>query len=292
MMPCQVLVENTGIAGALQIYGCGLALFLFDDGTSHPVLLRVHNCLYGHGEFNLLSVSQIGQKEGNSVDFTLDSPELILQSKKRKLRVPLFLEDGLFAVSVTPFQMDDPRYPIFQKFDVTPSGIFRLSVDSSSHRWSSRVLASASSNARILVAPRSDYECNLESFCGNFLAPPSIPAARRQYNSSVESDMLDLTTRFLGLGEERLRRTIALSNGLASPASKDTSKISRLKPFFPHGRWIEGKTPRVSKGKLVTYIMRGSERLSLPTLSSLATRNFGTDKRILTLFLIGVMFFL
>ncbi len=170
------------------------------------------------------------------MDFTLTSPEMILQSKKRTLRVPLFLEDGLFAISVTPFQVDDTRYPSLQKFDVTPSGTFRLSVDSLSHRWSSRVLVSASSNARILVAPRSDYECNLQSFCGNFLAPPSIPVARRQHNSSTESDMIDLTTRFLGLGEERLKRTIELSNGLASPASKDTSKLSRVKPFFPHGR--------------------------------------------------------
>jgi hypothetical protein len=67
MTPCQV--EITSIAGALQIYGCGTALFLFDGGSGHPALLRVHNCLYGHGQFNLLSVSQIIQKDGNKVDF-------------------------------------------------------------------------------------------------------------------------------------------------------------------------------------------------------------------------------
>jgi hypothetical protein len=122
MLPCQV--EITGIAGALQIYGCGTALFLHDDGVSLPVLLRVHNCLYGHGEFNLLSVSQVCQKDGNSVDFALTSPELILRSKRRQLRVPLFLEDGLFAVSLTPFQMDDPRYPTLQKFDAAQVVIF------------------------------------------------------------------------------------------------------------------------------------------------------------------------
>ena len=121
MLPCQI--EITGIAGALQIYGCGTALFLSDDESGHPVVLRVHNCLYGQGHFNLLSVSQICQKEGNVVDFTLGSPMLVLRSsgtKKRTLRLPLILEDGLFALSFTPFQMDDPRYSSLPKFDVTP----------------------------------------------------------------------------------------------------------------------------------------------------------------------------
>ena len=96
----------------------------------------------------------------------------------------------------------------------------------------------------------SDFDCNLESFCGNFLAPPSIPVAKRQYNPAVESDMAELTTRFLGLGDDRLRRTIELNNGLATPASKGTSRIDAVKPFFPPGRWTEGKTPRVSKNKI------------------------------------------
>jgi hypothetical protein len=147
--------------------------------------------------------------------------------------------------------MDDPRYPTLPKFDVTPSGEFRLSDDLSAHRWSSRVLVSASREARILVAPSSgDFDSNLQSFCGNFLAPPSIPVARRQYDPTVQTDMAELTVRFLGLGDDRLRRTIALNNGLSAPASKDASKVSRMKPFFPHGRWAEGKTPRVSKGKI------------------------------------------
>ncbi len=249
MVPCQV--EITGIAGALQIYGCGNALFLFDDGSAHLVLLCIHNFLYGHRDFNLLSVSQICQMEGNSVDFALGSPVLVLKSRNRHLRIPLFMEDGLFAISVTPFQMDDPRYPTLPKFDVTPSEEFRLSDDLSAHQWSSRVLVSASMKARILVAPSSgDFDCNLKSFCGNFLAPPSIPVARRQYDPTVETDMAELTIRFLGLGDDRLRRTIALNNGLSSPASKDTSRVSRMKPLFSHGRWAEGKTPRVSKGKI------------------------------------------
>jgi hypothetical protein len=249
MLPCQV--EITGIAGALQIYGCDTALFLYDDGCGLSVVLRIHNCLYGRGQFNLLSVSQICQQNGNSVYFTLASPALVLRGSGSKTRVfclPMTLEDGLFALRVTPFQLEDPRYSTLPKVDVTPSGVFQLS-DDSSHRWSSKVLLSASREARILVASHVDFDYNLKSFCGDFLAPPSIPTARRQYDSSVE-DMMDLTTRFRGLGDDRLRRTMELSNGLTAPASKATSRVSRTKPFSPPGRWVEGKTPRVSKGKI------------------------------------------
>ncbi len=62
--------------------------------------------------------------------------------------------------------------------------------------------------------------------------------------------MIDLTTRFLGLGEDRLKRTIALNNGLSSPASKATSRLSAVKPFYPHGRGVEGNTPRVTTGRI------------------------------------------
>ena len=104
MTPCKV--EITGVAGSLQIYGCGTAWFLADDDSGQPFLLRVQNFLYGEGQFNLLSVSQLCQDERNSVDFNLDSPFLLFSigAKKRHIRLPLFLDDGLFAISATPFQ--------------------------------------------------------------------------------------------------------------------------------------------------------------------------------------------
>jgi hypothetical protein len=45
MTPC--MVEITGIAGTLQIYGCGTALFLATDDLGRHFVLRVHNCLFG-----------------------------------------------------------------------------------------------------------------------------------------------------------------------------------------------------------------------------------------------------
>jgi hypothetical protein len=248
MTPCKVEIE--GVAGSLQIYGCGTALFLVHDALDQPFILRVHNCLYGHGQFNLLSVSQVCQNAHNSVDFTLHAPMLLFNIRGRQIRLPLFLEEGLFAISATPFQLDDFRYSSLRKIDATPGGVFCHSADISSHRWNSKVLVSATPGARFLVAQHCDYDYNLRSYCANFLAPPLIPPSRRQYDPEVAADMDELTTRFLGLGSDRLKRTIELSNGLATPASKFHAKIPDLKPFFPHGRWTEGKTPRVSKGKI------------------------------------------
>jgi hypothetical protein len=202
--------------------------------------------------FNLLSVSQICQGTFNSVDFNLESPSLLLStgSKNRPVRLPLSLEDGLFAISGAPFPLDDPRFSSLRKADATPAGIFRPSDDSFKHRWNSKVLVTANAKGRFLVAQNCDYDYNLQSYCGNFLAPPSIPPSRRQYDPAIAGDMAELTTRFLGLGADRLKRTIELSNGLATPASKSKIRVPDLKPFFPPGRWNEGKTPRVSKHKV------------------------------------------
>ncbi len=85
---CQV--EITGVAGSLQIYGCGTAMFLVDDALGRPFILQVNNCLYGHGQFNLLSVSQFCQKNDNAVDLNLDSPVLLFNIKGNKSVYRLF----------------------------------------------------------------------------------------------------------------------------------------------------------------------------------------------------------
>jgi hypothetical protein len=250
MSPCQI--EITGIAGSLRIYGIGTALFPGNDDSGKSFALRLHNCLFSRGQFNLLSVSQVCQKEGNSVDFSLASPDLMLQVngvKQRQVRFSLFLDDGLFGVRLEPLQLDDPRYGSLPKVEVTPGGLFQVSDEQSSNRWDSKVLVSASAGARILVAP-STYDWNLQSFCGDFLALPSIPVARRQYSKESKPDMVDLSIRLLGLGDDRLLQTIQISKGLSSPASKLKPRVPPLKPLLQPGRSREGKTPRVSKDKV------------------------------------------
>ena len=171
MIPCEI--EITGVAGSLQVYGCGTALFVVDDDSGKPFILRISNCLYGQGQFNLLSVSQMCQNPNNCVDFNLDSPALIFSSpvrtRQRQIRLPLSLEDGLFALTATPFQLDDSRFSSLRKVNVTLDGVFRPSDDASTNRWNSKILVSTNQASRFLIASHCDYDYNLQSFCGNFL---------------------------------------------------------------------------------------------------------------------------
>ena len=146
MSPC--CIEITGISGSLQAHGSGTALFLAQDDNGNDVILRVHNCLYCYGDFNLISVSQFQQLPGNSVDFRLGSSSITMftSGNKRQIRVPLVLDDGLFALDVEPFQLDDSRYRALPKCDVTPRGDFILSQSDSdpSHWWISAIVSKIS----------------------------------------------------------------------------------------------------------------------------------------------------
>ena len=176
MIPCEI--EITGVAGSLQVYGCGTALFLVNDDSGQPFLLRISNCLYGQGQFNLLSVSQMCQNPDNSVDFHLDSPAIlfssIVRSRQRQIRLPLNLEDGLFALTATPFQLDDSRFPSLRKVNVTLDGVFRPSDNASSNRWNSRLLVSTNPASCFLIASPGGYDHNLQSFFAAISLPPPI----------------------------------------------------------------------------------------------------------------------
>jgi hypothetical protein len=56
--------------------------------------------------------------------------------------------------------------------------------------------------------------------------------------------MADLPARFMGTGDERFRRTVELNRGLL-PTTGRVPVHS-----FPQGKFTQGKTPRVSKGKV------------------------------------------
>ena len=127
MSPC--VIEITGVAGSLQIYGIGTALFVARDDQDREVLLRIHNCLFSRGEFNLISVSQLCGKQENSVNLSIGPPSLHVMSsgqRRRGFTIPLHIDDGLFAANFESIQLDDPRYVHLPKCDVTPGGEFIL----------------------------------------------------------------------------------------------------------------------------------------------------------------------
>jgi hypothetical protein len=63
--PCTL--EVVGVAGSLPIFGRGTAIFVLSLRRGEEILVRIHNCLYSFGEFNLISVSQMLTLPQNSL---------------------------------------------------------------------------------------------------------------------------------------------------------------------------------------------------------------------------------
>ncbi len=253
LRPCRV--EVTGVAGSLPIHGCGTASFVVHDHDGRPVIMVIPNCLYDRSEFNLLSVSQLNQVRGNRVDFNLSSPAIVLTPPsgviRTSARIPLVIEDGLFALHVEPLGQGDTRISTLPKYIVTLRGDFTPSDSGGSVRWQTTVLAMGSPSARLLACTSEECHDRLATFCDEFLAPPSIPPARRLYDVKSQEDMAQLSIRFLGVSADRLVRTVDISNGLKPPVSKKDIRIPPLPPHvFPQGRFKIGKSPKVKKGKV------------------------------------------
>jgi hypothetical protein len=113
--------------------------------------------------------------------------------------------------------------------------------------WSAKILWIG--QVRTFAAPTREFGEELTTFCDEYIAPLTIPPARKTYKLNDVSDMADLSIRFFGIGTERLQKTLERSIGL-SPMVKDGTKKRHRVPThnFPQGRWKNGKVPRVSKG--------------------------------------------
>jgi hypothetical protein len=126
--PCNL--EVVGVAGSLSIFGRGTAVFALSFHDTE-ILIRVHNCLYSFGEFNLLSVSQMQTIKGNTLNLSLDSPSVRLRAgshpsnvpsweRQPYVDIPLGLDDGLYCMMLEPISSDDSRLRTLQMFDLTP----------------------------------------------------------------------------------------------------------------------------------------------------------------------------
>jgi hypothetical protein len=261
--PCHI--EVVGVAGSLSIFGIGTAVFAVSVRGQPDILIRIHNCLYSFGEFNLLSVSQMQTISCNGLDLSLRAPYIRLHAvenlannrgEKQFIDIPLVMDDGLYAVTMEPVSSEDPRHITSQIYDITPSGeytppsqkLFRSEDQSKVTRqiWTTMVLSGAQPTGRVFTLAGSlDFHSELASFSDKFLAPAGIPPSRKQFDVSSVTDMSDLSIRFLGVGTDRILHTVGISNGLAKPPSKKHVRIPPLN--FPQGNLKEFKTPRVSK---------------------------------------------
>jgi hypothetical protein len=209
--PCQL--EVIGVAGSLPIFGIGTAYFALVLKGGMEIVLRVHNCLYSFGEFNLLSVSQIQTNRRNSLDLSLASPSLRLfsdiDSEADRIRtkaprfvdIPLDMDDGLYALTMEPLSSDDPRHLSKPIFDVTPPGeYFPISsrVSTTRRMWTTVVLPTPPPVGRIAVLVGTlDFHSELSSFSDSFLAPAGLPPSRRQFELGFQMVCLILPRRHM-----------------------------------------------------------------------------------------------
>jgi hypothetical protein len=292
LRPCAI--EVIGVSGSLPIFGIGSAMLVLTTSTNRFVVGLVHDCLLCQGSpFNLLSVSQFQASGRNSVNFSVASPSLSLTSAGGQAVFPLVLEDGLYSFLAEPIHPNDDRYRSLARFDMTTNsqredGDGAASVDprdreiptelplgggtvqnlagqasdSSLHApfpsplgaWSCRLLFDNRHRHRILAFPltnNTDFDSELRQFCNGFLSPVTAPPARQTYDPTNPLHMTNLSHRFMGIGDERLRRTIELNRGLLP----STGRVP-VHPF-PQGKFRQGKTPRVNKGK-VHHLNRAS----------------------------------
>ena len=252
------------------MHGVGTANFIVQDGHGVERIWRIHNCLLchkieGEEDFNLLSVSQMLRTTTTSISFGNGLSFMTLKNKKRDedFLFPLQPDDGLYSVSCVPISENDARFGKVHCFDVTPQedpmmspGATRINVScgmalqkspSSLGSWTVKILWVG--KRQTLAAIPKGFGEDLDEFCSSYLAPLSIPQARKSYQTTNADDMSDLSVRFLGIGTDRLHRTLERSIGL-SPMQKVKGKLRHHVPThnFPQGRWKKGKTPRVSKG--------------------------------------------
>jgi hypothetical protein len=246
-----------GVSGSLPILGVGTAMFIVHNVHQQPHIILLRNCLLSPGDsFNLVSVSQLQASGQNSVNFHHDSPTLSLTSGPGHLLLPLTLSDGLFSFSAQPFHINDERYTTLPRFHLTAKGPYvpPASTLDSSNSWNYTLIVAPSSTRRVVAYPAAigpEFDAALRQFCTTFIAPTAIPPARRTYDSANPLHMADLSIRWMGVGDERLQRTLALNHGL----TPTTGRVPTLN--FPQGKFVQGQTPKVRKDK-VHHLHRAS----------------------------------
>jgi hypothetical protein len=290
LRPCAILV--VGVAGTMPIHGIGTAVFELTIGAT-AFCVRLYNCLLCHGEeaFNLLSVSQMIRTGKVGVMFQENDAYIEIKDKKggTPFKLPLTESDGLYEIKVQPISMNDSRIHHAKQLDLTcekdiqaddsapliSTQLAALKSPSKLGIWKTKVIWIGNKKTesvplmKVFMAGRTNkittaypskittaYEENLNEFCASYF-PPAMPREdRKTYQVSDVSDMADLSVRFMGVGNDRLKHTLERSKGL-TPCKRDEN-VYRVPPHhFPLGKWASGKTPRVSKGK-VKFLHRAS----------------------------------
>jgi hypothetical protein len=190
----------------------------------------------------------------NSMVFCEGNSGILICKDGKEHLLPLTEFEGLYEIRAQPISANDRQdYP---RFDLTladdPSlfaeEIIPVNLMKSPSRlgiWTRKVLWLGARSLSTI-----DYDNNLREFCNSYLSVPVSPEPNRKtYQAQIVTDMKDLSIRFMGVGNDRLVKTLERSRGLT--ADKKDGRTLKIPPhLFPQGRWSAGKTPRVSKNKV------------------------------------------
>ncbi len=268
---CAILI--VGVSGTLPVHGIGTANFLVKDGDGKECIWMIHNCLLchkvnGEEQFNLISVSQVLRTGLNLITFANGDSSITIKDRRQREDHSFVLEpdDGLYSIEGVPISLTDKRYNTTTRLNVTMAGDPMVSgkdageCDDNTHHKIPGLASLRSPNllgswtvkilwiGKRLMLPSQGFGTELADFCESYIAPLSIPQARKSYAIDNIEDMADLSVRFLGIGTQRLEQTLNSSIGL-SPMVKDGKRMRHRVPVhnFPQGTWKKGKTPKVSK---------------------------------------------
>ena len=243
---CSIDVE--GIGGELRIRQVATSDLLVMTSQQREVIVRIPNSLQTPGAHSLLSLSQVQMQPGVTVSLRNEDPYIDVMD----YRIPLSLENGTFPLAFQVLAHDDPRKLKLPILQIAPAGEY---TPPTSYTPDGRIRWRASNVARLPLAYMARKLCiPLQAF-GSFrsrvaamadkvfIDSTTRPKARRTYTSSA-SDLEELSTRFMNTSTERLKHTIAVSNGL-SPTN-GTVRPNR----FPQATLQKGKVPMVSKNKV------------------------------------------
>ena len=248
LQACAVMI--IGVGGSMPAHGIGTACFVAKAGGKEYVI-KIHNCLLCHGEdrFNLLSVSQTLRTKRNDITFSADGSRLqIMGSAREKTSFDLIENDGLYELGMVPLYFDDPRLDSLPCVELTlqddprlwdnsikQKGLMAMRAPTKLGVWHCKVLWISKKVG--MQGIQHEYDDHLNEFCDSYLVPPSQPVARRTYRSGEESDMAELSLRFMGIGTDRLDQTLKRSRGLVPPSKVKGENKSIVPPlYFPQGK--------------------------------------------------------
>jgi hypothetical protein len=155
----------------------------------------------------------------------------------------------LYGLKYTPLTENDPRIQLLPHVLMTNEGEYMPVTIRRDNKtvWARRNLTAtprATMVAKVDGGLKVDFGEALKLLSTEFVDSTQRPKAIRTYKGTDALDMNEMSTRFMGVSDDRLRETIKVSNGLSSTPGKVRTRR------FPQGNMKQLKVPFVSKGRV------------------------------------------